>query len=81
MRSIWAFEVRASTTRRPTGTIIAPPTPWATRKATSSARLELAAQASDEAVNSAIADRNTGRAPQRAAIQPLRGMSTASVTM
>jgi len=41
----------------------------------------LAAQASDDSVKMAIADRNRGRAPHRAAIHPLSGMRTASVTM
>ena len=74
-----ALAVSASTTSRPTGTIIAPPAPWTTRNATSSARLELSAQASDERVKMTIAAMNTRRAPHRAANQPLSGISTARV--
>ena len=74
------FAARAITVRRPTGTIIAPPTPWSTLIATSSPRLELAAQPIDESVKMAIAARNTGRAPKRAVSHPLSGISTASVS-
>jgi len=44
------------------------------------ARLVLSAQPSDATVNSAIADRNTRRAPNRAVIHPLSGMRTARVS-
>jgi len=65
---------------RPTGTIIAPPTPWSTRMATSSPRLTLAAQPTEAKVNNAIAVRNTGRLPNRLVSQPLSGISRASVS-
>ena len=55
--------------------------PWSTRKATSSGNVALTAQASEDRVKRTIADRNTFRAPHRAAIHPLTGMNTASVTM
>jgi hypothetical protein len=75
-----ALAVRANTTRRPTGTIIAPPIPCMTRRTTSSAKLEESAHASEDSVKMAIAARNTGRAPHRCANQPPSGISTASVT-
>ena len=74
------FGVSASTTRRPTGTIIAPPTPCRTRITTSSARLVLSAQPSDASVKSTIAVRKIRRAPNRIVSQPLTGIRTASVT-
>ena len=52
---------RSNTIIRPTGTIIAPPTPWSTRIATSSPKVWLAAQPSEASVNTAIADSSTHR--------------------
>ena len=69
-----------STTRRPTGTIIAPPTPCSTRAATSCAVLCDSAQRIEPTVKSTIAARNTRRAPWRSAIQPLNGMNTARLS-
>ena len=80
VRSSSLFGVSASTTRRPTGTIIAPPTPCRTRIATSSARLVLSAHPSEASVKTAIAVRKMRRAPNRIVSQPLTGISTASVT-
>ena len=77
---IWPFSARPSTTIRPTGTIIAPPAPWRTRSATSSASVELSAQPSEARVKTVMADRKTGRGPKRTVIQPLSGMRTASVS-
>jgi hypothetical protein len=54
--------------------------PCATRNKTSSARPALAAQAAEDTVKMAMADRKTGRAPHRFASQPLSGISTARVT-
>jgi len=78
IRSLLA--VLRRTTSRPTGTIIAPPTPWSTRMATSSGRPVLAAHRIEAAVNREIAAANTVRAPYRSAAQPLIGMNTAKVT-
>jgi hypothetical protein len=68
-----------STVNRPTGTIIAPPTPCRTRSATSSPRLVLVAHSNDATVKITMAARNTFLAPSRAASHPLSGISTASV--
>ena len=65
-----------STTRRPTGTIIAPPMPCSTRASVSSPRFALSAQRPEETVNRAMAPENTKRAPKRSAIHPLTGMKT-----
>ena len=66
-----------SMTRRPTGTIMAPPTPCSSR-ATIKAPSDCAApHMSELAVNTAMAAANTDRAPKRSATQPLTGMNTA----
>ncbi|GJD74853.1 hypothetical protein CFIICLFH_3092 [Methylobacterium goesingense] len=67
-------------TRRPTGTIMAPPTPWKNRAATKPTSEFEAAQASEPAMNTPRAIRNTVRAPNRSAIQPLIGMKIARLT-
>ena len=72
MRSL--FVVARSTTSRPTGTIIAPPSPWATRMAVSWSRLEVAAHSAEDTVNTAMAVAKVLRAPKRSATQPLTGM-------
>lgn len=72
-----ALGMRRSKMMRPTGTIMAPAAPWTTRAATSWPRVPLAAQAMDPRVNSAMAARNTARAPNRSAAQPLMGTNTA----
>ena len=69
-----------NTASRPTGTIMAPPTPCSTRIATSIGRDALAAQPTDATVNITMAVRNTRRMPNRSAIQPVAGISTATVT-
>ena len=69
-----------STASRPTGTIIAPPTPCRTRIATSIGSDMLTAQPSEASVNTAIAAMNTRRTPNLSAIHPLAGISTATVT-
>src|SRR5262249_61377574 len=73
------FWVLRSTTRRPTGTIIAPPTPWRIRAAVNAGRLVLAAHTTEATVKVAIAEANTVRAPNRSVSQPLAGMKTATV--
>ena len=69
-----------STTSRPTGTIIAPPTPCRTRVATSVGRSTAAAQPSEARVKMAMAIMKIRRAPNRSASQPLIGMNTARVS-
>ena len=64
-------------TRRPTGTINAPPMPWRMRAATSAAKEFETPQAIEPKVKTTIARLNTRRAPNRSAVQPLIGMNTA----
>jgi hypothetical protein len=72
---------RRSTASRPTGTIIAPPTPCSTRIPTSIGSVVLTAHPTEATVNSAMAVMKTRRTPNRSAIHPVAGMSTATVTM
>ena len=69
-----------STASLPTGTIIAPPTPCSTRVTTSIGSDTLSAHPTEARVKTAIAAMNTGRMPNLSAIQPLAGISTATVT-
>src|SRR4051794_41980477 len=66
-----------STTSRPTGTIMAPPTPCRTRVAVSIGRPVAAAQATDARVKIATAVMKTRRAPNRGVNPPPAGISTA----
>ena len=75
-----SFGVPRSTTRRPTGTIIAPPMPCSTRIAMNAPSESARPHSSDAPVNTAIAAANTVRAPIRSATQPLIGISTPSVS-
>ena len=68
-----------SSTSRPTGTIIDPPMPCTMRDATSSGRLCASPHPAEPRVKTAIAQQNTGRAPNRSAIQPDSGMNTAKL--
>ena len=61
---------------RPTGTIIAPPTPWMKRASTSVVSDVAAAHNSDPTTKTAMAARKTVRAPKRSATQPQMGMNT-----
>ncbi len=61
------FVLDRSTASRPTGTIIAPPTPCSTRIATSIGSDTLAAHPMDASVNTAMAATNTRRVPNRSA--------------
>ncbi|CAM8771066.1 hypothetical protein NCM_02021 [Burkholderia pseudomallei] len=61
---------------RPTGTIIAPPTPCTKRANVKSSRLFDAAHSSEPATKMPIAVRNTVRAPKRSASHPQIGMNT-----
>ena len=57
------FAAVRSSTRRPTGTIIAPPMPCRMRAHTRNARLSARPHRIEPRVNTAIAARNTVRAP------------------
>ena len=70
-----------SRTRRPTGTIIAPPRPWNTRAAMRVESEVEAPQRIEPRVKTTIAVQKTVRAPKRSATQPEAGMNTASVSM
>src|SRR5262249_40362334 len=61
-----------------TGVIIAPPMPCTMRAATNSLSEPDNAQPIEPSMNTAMAARNTVRAPKRSAVQPLIGMITAS---
>ncbi len=74
------FATERSSTSRPTGTIIAPPTPCRMRAATRKARSSARPHRIEPTVNTAIAARNTVRVPNRSAIQPLAGMNTARLS-
>ena len=67
--------------RRETGTIMAPPTPCTTRAATRNGREPDMAQSTEPAVNSTTEERNTRLVPKVSASQPLRGMSSATVSV
>ena len=69
--------VRTSTIR-PTGVIIAPPTPWTMRAMTKSVSEPDSAHPIEPSTKTAMAARNTVRAPNRSAVQPLAGMKIAS---
>ena len=75
-----SFGVARSTTRRPTGTIIAPPMPCSTRSAVKSADRWRRRSSTDASVKITMAAANTRRAPKRSATQPLIGISTPSVS-
>jgi len=64
---------------RPTGTIIAPPKPCTARAMIKPSSVSVKAQAKEASVKTAIASRNTCRAPKRSAIQPLIGIKTAKL--
>ncbi|MCY1230254.1 hypothetical protein D9M72_426600 [compost metagenome] len=78
-RSRSSLGVRRSTTRVPTGTIIAPPAPCRTRLTVSMVRSWLRAHNSEAMVNTAMAAQKTRRAPTRSASQPLTGIPMATV--
>ncbi len=75
------FATVRSSTRRPTGTIIAPPRPWNTRAAIRVESEDEAPHRIEPSVKTTIALQNTVRAPKRSATQPEAGMNTASVSM
>ncbi|BCW52532.1 hypothetical protein StoSoilB13_48740 (plasmid) [Arthrobacter sp. StoSoilB13] len=72
--------VPRKTTRVPTGTIMAPPAPCATRLNVSMVKSVLTAQKREAIVNTEIARQNILRAPNRSASQLLKGIPMATVT-
>ena len=66
-----------NTTKRPTGSSSAPPSPWSTRAATSWVRLCDSAQNTEPATKKTMARKYTRRAPNRSATQPDAGISIA----
>jgi hypothetical protein len=74
------FVVRTST-RRPTGVIIAPPMPCRKRATTNSIRPDEIAQKMEPTTKTQMARRKMRLAPNLSAIHPLIGMKTASDTM
>jgi hypothetical protein len=72
--------VARTSTRRATGTIIAPPMPCTKRDSTNSSRLSDMAQNIEPTTNTPSAQRKTRLAPNRSAIQPETGMKMASAT-
>ena len=72
------LSIERTSTNRPTGVIMAPPIPW-TMRATTKPESECAkAHPIEPMTKVRIAARNTVRAPNRSAVQPLAGMNTAS---
>jgi hypothetical protein len=67
--------------RRPTGIIIAAPSPCRMRAATSMGTFTARPHSTDAIVKSSTAPPNTRRVPKRSAIQPLTGMPTARLRM
>jgi hypothetical protein len=70
-----------SSTRRPTGVIIAPPMPCRKRAVTKATSEPEMAHRIEPATNTRMAMRKIFLAPYRSAIQPLTGMKMASATM
>ncbi len=64
----------------PTGASMPPPTPWRTRKATSSPRLEASPHSADAAVKMTTAVISTRLPPKRSPSHPDAGMNTARLT-
>ena len=68
------------TTMRPTGTIMAPPSPCTARQNTNCPSEFEKAQPIDATMNTASASRKVVQEPTRSATQPLTGMNTARLT-
>lgn len=75
----WSFGVVLNTTRRPTGTIMAPPMSCTTRNSTNCVADSARPHSNYEKVNIANATLKTVLAPKCSATQPLAGISAASV--
>ena len=69
-----------STAKRPTGSIMAPPTPCTTRAAIKKLSDGDSAHSTEPSTNTAIAQPNTRLVPKRSAIQPDAGISMAVVS-
>jgi hypothetical protein len=65
---------------RPTGSIMAPPSPCSTRKTTSCGSVCAAPHRVEPSENKATATQNTRLAPKRSASQPLTGRNTARLS-
>ncbi len=74
--TIWALETERSSTRRPTGTIMAPPRPCRMRAATRMGSEGARPQNTEAMVKMKMAARKTVLAPKWSAAQPLAGMKT-----
>ena len=74
------FAAVRSSSRRPTGTIMAPPMPCRMRAPTRNGSVSARPHSTEPKVNTRIAARNTVRAPKRSAIHPLMGMNTARLS-
>src|SRR5712671_3556709 len=72
------LSMERSSTSRPTGVIIAPPTPCRMRAITKWVTLVDNAHPIEPIMKTPMAIENTMRAPKRSAVQPLAGMKTAS---
>ena len=75
-----AFDTTRNITNRPTGDIIAPPTPCSMRAATNAHREGACAHRIEPSVNSPMAARKVVFEPNRSAMRPLAGMNIASVS-
>ena len=67
-------------TSRPTGIIIAPPSPWTMRAATRLARFGANAHSTEPPLKTPMAILNTVLAPNRSAAVPLAGMKMARLS-
>ena len=74
------FGTARITTMRPTGTIMAPPSPCTARQNTNCPSVPENAQPIDAAMNTASASLKVVHDPNRSATQPLTGMNTARLT-
>ena len=72
------LSIERNSTSRPTGVIIAPPSPCTMRAITKWVTDWENAQPIDPSMNTPIAIANTMQGPKRSAVQPLAGMNTAS---
>ena len=76
----WRLSTLRTSTRRPTGAIMAPPMPCRNRAMTKCSSDCANAQPSEPTMKMAIAARKMTRAPNRSAVQPLAGMKIASAS-
>ena len=69
----FARSIVRTSTRRPTGVIIAPPQPWTMRAATNCGSVLDRPHRIEPSMKTTMAARNTVRAPKRSAAQPEAG--------